>query len=115
MGDQMALVSVIPEPVSIFYQFSVMIDERVINRDHPMWRIVSSRVTLQQFKAPLVECLFIPVDLSDPAVQAGLVGRDSKLAINPADSFAFRDEETSQILGEVPPFRFICKQVGVLA
>ena len=115
MGDQMALIGVIPEPAGIFNQFAVMIDQRIINRDHTVWRIVGGRITLQQVKAPPIECRFIPVNLRDPAVQAGLVGRDGKLAIDTADGFAFSDEEASQILGEVPPFGFVGKQVGVLA
>src|SRR4029450_11322193 len=110
----MPLVSVIPEPAGIFNQLPVMIDERVINRDHTVWCIVGGRVTLQQFKAPVVECLFIPVNLSEKAVQAGLVGRDSKLAVDTADGFAFSDEQASQILGEVPALWVVSKQIRVL-
>jgi hypothetical protein len=114
MGDQMALVGVIPEPAGIFNQFPVMINQRVINRDYTVWRIVGGRVTLQQFKAPPVECLFIPVNLSDPAVQARLVGRGGKLAVDPADGFAFRNKQASQILGEVPTLWVVRKQIRVL-
>jgi len=114
VGDQMALLGMIPEPASIFNQLAVMVDQRVINRDHTMRGVVGARVALQQIEAPLVERFFIPVNLSDPAVQAGLVGRDGKLAVDTADGFAFRDEQASQILSEVSALGLVGKQVCVL-
>src|SRR6266508_2196866 len=107
VGDQMALVGMIPEPAGIFNQLAVMVDQGIINRDHAVRGVVGGRVALQPFEAPLVERLFIPVDLGDPAVQTGLVGRDRKLSVDAADGFAFGDEETSQILSEVPALRFV--------
>jgi len=75
---------------------------------------VGGRVALQPIEAPLVEGLFIPVNLSDPAVQAGLVGRDGKLPVDPANGFAFRDKQASQILSEVLALGLIGKQIRVL-
>src|SRR5262245_33693740 len=54
----------------------VMVDQRVINRDHTMRGVVGGGVALQEVQAPLVERLFIPLNLSNPAVETGLVGGD---------------------------------------
>ena len=93
MGDQMALIGMIPEPAGIFDQLAVMGDQRVINRDHAVRGVMGSRVALQLLEASLVELLCIPIDLRDPAVQAGLVSRDRKFTVDPADGFAFGDKE----------------------
>ncbi len=70
MGDQMALLGMIPEPAGIFNQFPVMGDQRIINRDHAVRGVVRGGVALQPIKATLVQGLCIPLDLGDPAVQA---------------------------------------------
>src|SRR5215212_3024295 len=114
VGDQMPLVGMVPEPADIFNQLAVMVDQRVINGDHTMRGVVGAGVALQQIEAPLVERLFIPINLRDPAVQTGLVGGDRKLAIDAADGFAFRNEQASQILGEVLALWVVGKQVRVL-
>ncbi len=104
----------IPEPADIFNQLAVVIDEGVINRDDAILGVVGGRVALQQLEAPLVERQFIPLNLSDPAVQAGLVGRDCKLAVDTADGFAFSNEQAGQILSEVLALGLVGKQVCVL-
>ncbi len=114
MGDQMPLIGMIPEPAGIFNQLAVMGDQRVINRDHAVRGVVGGRVALQPIEAPLVEQLFIPLDLGDPAVQAGLVSRDGKLPVDPTDGFAFRNKQAGQILSEVLAFGLVGKQIRVL-
>src|SRR5262249_13903738 len=110
----MALLGMIPEPASIFNQLAVMVDQRIINRDHTMRGVVGGGVALQEIETPLVERLFIPLNLSNPAVETGLVGRDGKLAVDTANGFAFSDEQASQVLGKMPALGRIGKQVGVL-
>src|ERR1044071_6550239 len=114
MGNQVPLLSMIPEPAHIFNQLAVVIDEGVINRDDAIFGVASGRVELQQIEAPLVEGQFIPLNLSDPAVQAGLVGRDGKLTIDAADGVAFSNEQAGQILSEVLALGLVGKQVCVL-
>ena len=114
MGNQMALIGVIPEPASIFNQFSVMVDERVIDRDDTVLGIARSGVVLQEIEASLVEGRFIPIDLCDPAVQARLIGGDGKLTIDATHGFAFRDKQAGQILSEMLALGLIGKQVRVL-
>ena len=114
MGDQVALVGMIPEPASIFNQLAIMVDQGVIDRDDAVFGVTRGRVGLQEREPPLVEGGIIPIDLGDPAVQTGLIGRDGKLTIDAADSFAFGDEQAGQIFSKVPTFGFVGKQVGVL-
>src|SRR5262249_32585047 len=92
MGDQMTLVGMIPEPAGIFNQLPVMVDQCVIDRDDTVLGVVRSGVVLQEIETPLVEDLLIPLNFGDPAVQARLIGRDGKLAVDPAHGFAFGDE-----------------------
>jgi hypothetical protein len=92
MGNQVPLLGVIPEPTDIFNQFAVVIDQRVIDGDHAVRGVVRAGVALQQIEPPLVEGFFIPINLSERAVQAGLVSCDGKLAVDTADGFAFRNE-----------------------
>ena len=91
-----------------------MVDQGVIDRDDAVGGIACGRVALQEREPTLVEGGVIPVDLSNPAVQAGLVGGDGKLTIDAADRFAFGDEQAGQILGEMPTLRLVGKQICVL-
>ena len=61
----------------------------------------------------LVQGFRFPLDLSDPAIQAGLVGGRGKLAIDAADRFALRDEQAGQLLCEVAAFGSIGEQVAI--
>ena len=114
MGDQMTLFGMIPEPAGIFNQLAVVVDQCVIDRDDAVGGIACGRVVLQEREPALVEGGVIPVDLSNPAVQAGLVGGDGKLTIDATHSFAFSDEQAGQILREMPTLRLVGKQICVL-
>ena len=78
MGDPMTRLGMIPEPADILNQLAAVVDLRVINGDHSMRGVVGGGVALQQIEAPLVQRLFIPIDLRDPAVQARLIGRNEQ-------------------------------------
>src|SRR6266540_17611 len=53
MGDQMTLVSMIPEPAGIFDQLAVVVDQRVIDRDDTVLGVARGGVVLQELEPPL--------------------------------------------------------------
>jgi hypothetical protein len=114
MGNQVALVSMIPEPAGILDQFAVVVDQRVIDRNHSVLAIAGGRVGLQPFQAVCIDALNIPSCLSQEAVEAGLVSRDGEFAIDAADGLVLGEYEASQIFGKMAPGRFIRKEVTKL-
>jgi len=114
VGNQVALVGVIPEPAHILDQLAIVVDEGVVERDGARRTIAGAAIALQQFQASGVELGRIPGHLGQPAIEAGLVGGDGKLPVDPADVLPLGHKQSSQILGKVPPFRFVGKQVAIL-
>ena len=114
MGDEVALVSMVPEPAGVLNQLATVVDQGVVDCDDAVFGVAGGGVTLQLVQPTLVEGFGLPLDLSERAVQAGLVGGNGKLTIDAADSFAFSDEQTSQVLGEVAAFWSIGEQVTIL-
>jgi hypothetical protein len=93
--NQVALVGVIPEPADIGNQFSIVTDEGVIDCNDTVLGVAGAGVVLQQVEAPLVERLDVPLDFSQKAVQAGLVGCDRELAVDTADGFTLGNAQAS--------------------
>ena len=79
----------------------MVVDERVVDRDHALLRVAGRRVALEIREALLVEFLRVPVDLVDPAVEARLVGGARELGVDAGDVFLLRDHEAGDVLGEV--------------
>ncbi len=115
MGDQMTLVSMIPEPAGIFDQLAVVVDQRVIDRDDTVLGVARGGVVLQELEPPLVEGSVIPVDLGDPAVQTGWAKRscttvgNSTIAGIPAPGDAFADTDRMGYRTTGAPAVQLCK------
>jgi hypothetical protein len=72
MGNQMALIGMIPEPASVLNQLAGMVNQAVINRNHAILTIAGLGVLLQQRQPPVIQVLYIPRRFGQEAVQAGL-------------------------------------------
>jgi hypothetical protein len=57
VSDQMALISMIPEPEGILNQCAVVINQGGIDRNRAILAIARGRVGLQPFQAMLVDAL----------------------------------------------------------
>ena len=111
MGNQIALVGVIPEPTDILDHLAVMVHQGIIDGDDPARRIArrgmgpcshASRCSLR--------CSASPRHLGNPPVQAGLVRGVSKLGIDGRDILPICHHQTGQILGQVPTLRGVGEQ-----
>jgi hypothetical protein len=114
VGNQVAFVSMIPEPASVFNQLAIMVDQGVINRDDAILTIAGGRIALQPLQAMGIDALDIPRGLGQEAVEAGLVGGCGKLARDAADGLMLGDEQASQILGKMTSSWFIGEDVAEL-
>ncbi len=70
MGNQVALVGVIPEVANILDQFAVMVNEGVVNREDTVLAVAGGWVVLEPFQALLIEAIGFPRRLSQEAVEA---------------------------------------------
>src|SRR5262245_59067095 len=114
MGNQIALVSMIPEPASIFNQLAIVVDQRVIDRNYSIEAIAGGRIGLQPFQTMRIDAFYIPRRLSQPAIEARLVSRGGEFAIDATNGFVLGDEQASQIFSKMAPGRFIRKEVAKL-
>src|SRR5262245_47697178 len=114
MRNQVTFVSMIPEPAGIFDQFAVVVDQGVVDCNHAILAVAGGGVGLQPLQAMLIDALDIPRRLSQPAVEAGLVGGGGELAIDATDGLVLSDEQASQIFGKMAPGWFIGKEVTKL-
>ena len=114
VGDLVAVFGVVPKPTHVLDELAVVVDERIIQRDHPLFAIASRRVTLHQFQPSLVDRLFVPLDARNEAIQARLVGRLDELAVDARDGLVRRHHQAGEVLGEMPPLRLARKQIPEL-
>jgi hypothetical protein len=69
----------IPKVADIINEFAVVIDQGMVNRDHALRRVARLHILLQPGEPLPVECLGIPDDFGQPAIEAGLIGGLSEL------------------------------------
>jgi hypothetical protein len=63
---------------------------------------------------PLIERQDVPGGLGEEAIETGLVGRLSELVMDAQDGLALGDDESGEILGEVPPLALVDEEVAVV-
>jgi hypothetical protein len=114
VGDQVPRLGVVPKPADIGDELAVMINKRVIDGNHAVLGVAGASVALQQVEPALVKGVCVPIDLGDPAIQAGLIGRDREFTIDATDRFPFSYEQAGQVFGEVLALGRVGKQVVVL-
>ena len=93
MGDLVAVLGVVPKPPHVLDELAVVVDERVVQRDHALVAVAGRRVALQQFESPLVECLLVPGDFREKPIQARLIGGLDELAVDPGDGLVRRHHQ----------------------
>jgi hypothetical protein len=87
-----------------------MIDQDVVERDDSLVAVAGIRALLEPVEPTLIERLLIPLSLSEPAIQTGLVCRDGELSVDSRDVLSVGDDQPRQILGEMTAFRLIGEQ-----
>lgn len=60
VGNQVALIGMIPKPANIVDQFAIVVDQGVINRDDAVLAIAGGWVVLEPFQALLIQALRLP-------------------------------------------------------
>src|SRR5215210_8852940 len=114
VGNQMALLGMIPKPAYIVDQLTIMINQGIIDGNHAILAIAGGRVTLEPFKAVLIDALDIPRCFGQPAVEARLIGSGCELSIDAAHGLVFGNEQAGQILGEMAAGWFIGEEIAKL-
>lgn len=97
MGDLMALLGVIPEPVDILDELAVVVDQHVVQSDHAVRAVPRGRIGLQPVEPLTVELFDIPVHFGQPAVEARLIRGLGELPADRRDVLAFGDHQPGQI------------------
>jgi hypothetical protein len=112
VGNLMAILRMIPEPTDILDEFSVVVDQHVINGDNALIMIPSAGLLLQEFKTLLVQRLNIPIACCQESVEARLVSRFDKLGIDAAHRLVLRDHQACNVFSEMTPLRLARKYLG---
>ena len=110
MGDDGALVGMVPKPAHVFDQFARMVDQRIVEGNHASRAVACLGIALSPFQAAVVERLNVPRHLGEPTVQAGLICRDHKFPVDATDSLLFGDHPAREVFGTMAPLRFVSKQ-----
>ena len=101
VGDQVALVGVVPEPARIFDQLTIVVDQGVVDGNHAILTIARLWVLLQPLESVSIDTVRLPRRFSQPAIEARLVRAISELTGDPTHRLVFGHQEAGQILGEV--------------
>ncbi len=109
MRDLMTLFGVIPEVADIFNQLSVVIDQRIVNRNDAAFGVARLRVLLQPRQTLAIEFGLAPGDFGHPAVETRLIGGLGKLRIDTGNILFGRHQQAGQVLGKVATFRLVGK------
>src|SRR5262249_34176818 len=112
MGDDVALVGMVPEPPHVFDQLACMVDQGIVDGYHTSGAVPGLRITLQPRQASVVEGRGVPRHLSEPTVETGLIRGDHKLAVDTTDGLLFGNHQPREVFGKMVPFRGIGKQVA---
>jgi len=110
MGNLVALLCVIPEIAGIFDQLAVMIHQDIVDRDPPLGTETSVGLGLKPVNPLQVECLFIPVALGNPTIQAGLIRGYGEFTIDGRDVLLVGHHQSCEVFGEMLSLWFIGKQ-----
>src|SRR4051812_28031594 len=73
VGDEVALVGVVPEPANILNQLTLVIDQDIVDGNDALVAEAGVGVLLQEFESPLVDLFHVPSGLGEEAVEAGLI------------------------------------------
>jgi len=110
--NHVSLLGMIPQPADIFNELPVMVNQHMVNRDHPVGRIARVGEALQPRQTPQVPRLWIPARFGDPAVQARLVGRHRRLGVDPVHRLAFGRQQARQVFRQMAAGWFVAEQVA---
>ncbi|MGQ9483224.1 hypothetical protein [Chloroflexus sp.] len=108
VGHQVPLGGVIPEGALICNQVSLVVDHRVVAREHVVLPVAGGRVVLEPGQASFIARLWIPRRFSAKAVATGLFGRHGTLTVDATHRRARGSEESRQVFGKV----LTCGRVG---
>lgn len=86
--------------------------QRIVDGNDATHAVARLRRLLQPRPPTIVQGLDVPLDLRQPPVQARLVRRDGKLAIDAADGFPFSNHDSRQIFGKMTAGDFGVKYVA---
>src|SRR5215470_15011248 len=99
MGNLVALLGMVPEPPGVRDRFAVVVDERIVDRDDPVFAIPGGRALLQEVEAAVVQPLHVPVGVGEEAVEARGIGGLGEFPVDGGDVLALGYEEAGEILG----------------
>jgi hypothetical protein len=107
VGDLVPLLGMIPEVAYILDEFAVVIDQHVVDGDHPPWAEAGFAALLQPLDALPIEGLFLPDGFRQPAIQTGLIRRGGEFPVDRRDVLLGGDHQSREVFGEMMPFRLI--------
>jgi hypothetical protein len=81
MGDLEPLLGMIPERTDILDKLAAVVNKNIIKRNYTLLAVASRGFFLKPVKTFCIEFLDVPICGGKPAIQTGLVGCNSKLAV----------------------------------
>ena len=113
VGDLVPLFGMVPEPAHVLDELAFVVDQGIVEGNDPTVRIAGGGISLELGQTSLVKRLNVPGNLVDPAIQAGWIGGEGKLGVDPGDGLALGDQKPRQVLGKVPALRLVLEQIAV--
>jgi len=114
VSNLVTFFGMIPEPPDILNELPVVIDQHIVDSNHPLVVITCARIALQQLQAAFIQLVGIPIDFGQEAVQTRLVGSVHEFVGDAVDSFVAGDHQAGEIFGEVFALRCAAEKVGEL-
>ncbi len=109
MGNDVALVGMIPQPAHILNQLTRMGDQCIVDGNNAPRRIARGRLPLQPGQALPIQLLGIPRGLIQPTIETGLIRRLDKFGVNRRDILALGHQQTRQVFAKMTPLRRVGK------
>jgi hypothetical protein len=112
VGNQVALIGVVPEPSHIFDQLTAMLNQGVVDGDHTPAAITGFRIALQPLQTAILEGVLVSGGFGEPAVQTPLIRGDGKHPVDAADGFVLCHHQVRQVFGKMLSCGFIGKEIA---
>jgi len=114
VGDLVPPLGMTPEPAHVLDELAVMVDQHVVDRDHPAVAVTGAGIFLHPLKPAFVQLGFLPLHLGEEAIQARLIRGHGEFAVDPPHGLSRGHHQPGEIFREVPPLRLANEQVAEL-
>ena len=114
VGDLVSPLGVVPEPAYVLDEFSVVVDQNIVDGDNPTVGVACAGVLLQQLQPTFVQFVGVPIHFGQELVETGLICGLGELPVDPQHRFSLGNHQPGEIFAEMLSLWLVGKHVCVL-